>query len=385
MVWVLRPRLTLGLPQPMPLRHAVSMSECRTMSDRSHLAEMFHWSADAEVELADMASSAIGMAGPVAVGALMGDLHAGLIASIGALAVGGAAMGTSLAHQAQEFLKALAPVALATLAGAALAGHGWATVAGVVGISAVAGLAGGYSLAMVPASARFIIFLLMALNLATTVPHPLNLFGLIAAGAVWTALVSMILASAVRAHRGPRLAMEDGLPSAATARQKFERWKASLARFTGWQYVLRLTACLAIAEAIQVIWPQHHSYWIGLTVALLTQRQIEALPVRTTQRALGTALGVLLAGLMIAYQPSPAVIVGVVAVIAGIRPLLKAKNYLAYSVIMTPLVIILLDGGQAPQAGLLIDRLGATLAGAALVVAANALVGPLVPKLEPAA
>lgn len=352
------------------------------MSERSHLAEMFHWSADTEVELADMAASAIGMAGPVALGALMGDLHTGLTASIGALAMGGAAMGTSLLTQGQEFLKALVPVALATLAGGLLAGHGWGTVIGIVSLAGVAGLIGGYSLGMVSASARFIIFLLMALNLAATVPHPLSLFGLIAAGAAWTAFVSMIVASLVLAHRGGVLAMEKSLPSSATAQQKFDRWVASLTRFTGWQYVLRLTVCLAIAGAIQVLWPQHHTYWIGLTVALLTQRVVEALPVRTTQRALGTAVGVALAGLMIAYEPSPAVIVLVVALVAGVRPLLKAKNYLAYSVIMTPLVIILLDGGHAPQAGLLFDRLGATLAGAALVIMANAIVGRLMPKTE---
>ena len=60
-----------------------------------------------------------------------------------ALAMGGAAMGTSLLTQGQEFLKALVPVALATLAGGLLAGHGWGTVIGIVSLAGVAGLIGG--------------------------------------------------------------------------------------------------------------------------------------------------------------------------------------------------------------------------------------------------
>ena len=61
--------------------------------------------------------------------------------------------------------------------------------------------------------------------------------------------------------------------------------------------------------------------------------------------------------------------------LAGLRPLLRARNYLAYTAAMTPLIIVLLDAGATPGIGVLIDRLVATLIGAGLVIATNWLFG----------
>ena len=51
--------------------------------------------------------------------------------------------------------------------------------------------------------------------------------------------------------------------------------------------------------------------------------------------------------------------------------MLRGTNYLAYSAAMTPLIVLIVDGGRAPESGLLLDRLVATVLGAALVVGAN--------------
>ena len=51
--------------------------------------------------------------------------------------------------------------------------------------------------------------------------------------------------------------------------------------------------------------------------------------------------------------------------------MLRGTNYLAYSAAMTPLIVLIVDGGRAPESSLLVDRLVATVLGAALVVAAN--------------
>jgi hypothetical protein len=65
---------------------------------------------------------------------------------------------------------------------------------------------------------------------------------------------------------------------------------------------------------------------------------------------------------------------GVIGILAGARPLLRVRNYLAYSAVMTPLIILIIDAGRAPDNGLLLDRLVATLIGAALAVGSNLLV-----------
>jgi uncharacterized membrane protein YccC len=161
-------------------------------------------------------------------------------------------------------------------------------------------------------------------------------------------------------------------------RQRLLRWRRALARLTGWQYALRLMICLSIAGLLRWLWPNHHMHWVALTVALLAEWQIDAFPVRTTQRALGAALGVLATGVLLIATPPAWLLVAAMGVLAGLRPLLRARNYLAYSAVMTPLIILLLDAGRAPDIGVLIDRLVATLIGAALVIATNLMFKKLI-------
>jgi hypothetical protein len=107
-------------------------------------------------------------------------------------------------------------------------------------------------------------------------------------------------------------------------------------------------------------------------VVLLTERALEALPVKITQRALGTLIGVVVAEILEASGLAAAVPGLVIAVLATGRPLLRANNYLAYTAVTTPLILVILETGKNPEVSLLVDRLAATLAGAALVLGANA-------------
>jgi hypothetical protein len=140
--------------------------------------------------------------------------------------------------------------------------------------------------------------------------------------------------------------------------------------------------CLGIAGLLRCLWPDHHLHWIALTVALLAEWQIDAFPVRTTQRALGAAVGVLadrIASYL--YAARLGMVVGV-GLLAGLRPLLRARNYLAYTAAMTPLIILLLDAGRPPEGGVLIDRLIAALIGAGLVIATNALLKKIIAQTD---
>ena len=66
--------------------------------------------------------------------------------------------------------------------------------------------------------------------------------------------------------------------------------------------------------------------------------------------------------------------------LAAARPLLRARNYLAYTAVMTPLIIVLLDAGRPLGVGILINRLVATLIGAGLVIGANWMISKAVAK-----
>jgi uncharacterized membrane protein YccC len=164
--------------------------------------------------------------------------------------------------------------------------------------------------------------------------------------------------------------------SAATHAQRRAHFRRNLRTLAGWQYTIRLTLCLAAATVLAHAWPGRHMYWVALTVALLTERAVEALPVKVTQRALGTLVGVVLAHFVFAWTLSAWWLGTVVGVLAGGRAVLRTRNYLAYTVVMTPLVIALLDAGKPPDWRVLGDRALATLIGALLVLAANAAFRP---------
>jgi hypothetical protein len=365
-----------------------------SVSGKAHVAAALRWQNDAHVEPAAVLAAAIGMAGPVALGVATGHLRLGLVAAVGGLAVGGASLGPSVKAQARELGAALVPAAVAAAVAAIVAGRGALTDALLVPAACAAATAGGYGRPMAVATTRFILFLIVTINVAGNAPDRLGLPILIVAGALWAAFTSLALGSLARAlsHVDPAtsdgataascgtMAAGDGARAAsggatATGAQNLARWKNGLAAISGWQYALRLGICLTVAGVARSLWPEHHLYWIALTAALLCERRIEMLPIKTTQRAFGTAIGVIAAYAFVVFNVSTWGVACVIGLLAGLRTLLRARNYLAYAVTMTPLIILMMDAGRPLGTGVLIDRLVATLVGASLVISVNAVVG----------
>jgi hypothetical protein len=347
------------------------------VSGKAHLAAALRWQGEARVEPASILAAALGMAGPVAAGVATGHLPLGLAAAVGGLAVGGASVGPNAKAQVRELGAVLVPAAAAAVAAAAIAGRGPLTDGLLVVLACTAAIAGGYSRATAVATTRFILFLIVTINVAGAAPERVALPILIVAGALWTAAVNLTLGSVARAGGWSAPAEHGGEPAppAATADQKRARWKKTLTGISGRQYTLRLGICLTVAGILRSIWPEHHLYWIALTAALLCERRIETFPIKTTQRALGTALGVVLAYAFVALDVAAWGLAAAIGVLAGLRSLLRAKNYLAYAIAMTPLIILIMDAGRPLGTGVLIDRLIATLIGAALVITVNVLIG----------
>ncbi len=123
-----------------------------------------------------------------------------------------------------------------------------------------------------------------------------------------------------------------------------------------------------------------------LTVALLTQRPIERVPVKTVQRLLGTVVGVAATGLIVVAAPSGMALAIAIVALAAAVPVARARSYLLYAAVSTPLILLVLDFGRPVEVALLTDRLLATLIGGAIVVAgtfaAEWVVGP--PPATPA-
>ncbi|WP_427887755.1 FUSC family protein [Kribbella sp. GL6] len=236
--------------------------------------------------------------------------------------------------------------------GAFVGGRGWLAVVVVVGLALVAAVGGGFSRETADAAARFVTFLVMATGFGGADGWEVARW--FAVGVLWAIVLSLAQPSTPEA-------------SAPTYRQLWRRWLRNLRAFDGWQYAVRLVPPLAVALTIGVVWHQEKSYWIALAVVIVVRRRGGSL-LRATQRCLGTCAGVLLGGVLVLWVPPSWLIVAVVGVLAGLRPLLKERNYAAYATIMTPLVVLLMDLGRTPELSTVGYRLADTVIGCLLAI-----------------
>jgi len=352
------------------MAHGVVMA----VSERKlHLIEALRWSADRDVEWVEILSAGIAMAAPVAVGAALGHLAIGLAASVGGLLIGDVPPGPTVSDHAHRLARVLAPAVVASVAATLAAGHGWITDAVVVLLATAAATVGSYSRGLAVAAMRFVLFLVLTVTAADAAARPVAHLVLVMTGALGAAAVSLGLGALPAPHRRSRPPLSTHAAASATSANQYARWKRTLSHRAGWQYTLRLGGCLGIAAIARWSWPGHHLHWIALAVAILTQRQVERFPIKTTQRTLGTLLGVPAASLFVAVRPPVWGLVIGIGVLASLRPLLKARSYLAYTAVMTPLIVLIMGANRPLGAGILFDRLIATLIGAGLVIAANLL------------
>lgn len=333
----------------------------------SHVKRMLRWSPEVPIDWPQVLGAAIGMAGPVLLAGAVGHLSAGLAASVGSLLLGTRGGSPGLRHRV---VGGLVPAGAAVLAAWLITGHGLLSDIALALLAGAAAIIGGFSRPLAIAGTRFVLFLVIVATVAGPVADRPAVPLLIVAGAGWTVLVTVLLAN-LFGRVQPANGTEPVTVRAATLMQRFTRWKRWLVQPTGWRFATRLTVSLAIAGLLRWLWPEHHLQWIALTVALLSERQPVAVSVKTTQRMAGVAIGVVLAGALLARNPPLWALGAALAVLAGARPILRGHNYLAYSVITTPMIVLILDAGHPVGESVLVDRLVATLIGAGLVILAN--------------
>ncbi|EHP41823.1 hypothetical protein OR16_18561 [Cupriavidus basilensis OR16] len=343
------------------------------MSEKTHLAKAIHWAAGAQVHPREMLAAALGMGMPLLLAGAAGQIALGQAAALGSLAIGaGAVAGSGIDARNEPRIKplatVLAPVAAAAAIAAVAAGRGALTDVIVLLLAGAAASISGYSRPLAIAATRFILFLIIATGAASAAPHRAGFLLLTLAGALWTCLLCLLIAPGAKAPPQPGTP----LPMPTTA-QRLRRWRRTLSQWAGWQYTLRLTLGLGSACVLRWLFPGHHFEWIALSVAILLQRQPEGIAVKTTQRVAGTLLGVLGASLLLGHQLPYWVLAFNAGWLAGMRLLLRLRNYLAYSAVMTPLMVMIMGASQPADSGMLMDRVAATVIGAAIVLLADRL------------
>jgi hypothetical protein len=316
----------------------------------------------------------LGIAGPLALGSLVGQAGIGTFASFGGLAMSGTGSGQTFREQAIGMAYALIAGSMAMFLGSIMNGQGVLTSFGIPALAALAGVLGGISRLMVRASIQFTLYVIIAAHLGDQSLNPLAAMLIFSLGAVWTAILTLVLRPVFWAVFPSTTRPASSSPSPKySAAQLLRRWRRSLCRLSGWQYTIRITLCLAAAQALQWLWPHPRAYWVSLTVVLVIQRMPMAALQRTLQRAAGTALGVALTCIFLLGMPSGWVLITIIAALAAMNRLLRQVNYAAYTAVMTPLIILLLDFGQEVSGMVIAVRLAATLAGCLLALTLGCL------------
>lgn len=329
--------------------------------------EVFAKADDGPITLRAVLIAALGMGVPVVAGLLLGRAEAGFTVGLGAILLSSSSGGTAASKSERGHpLTAVLPAMLAVGAATLIASRSWSDMA-MIGLVSVAALLSGYSRPFAIGAIRFGTYLVLGagfLDGARTGHGGATLvFGL---GALWNIILRGLL---VGLAPTPGVTSE-GAREAAPA-QRRARFVKTLRSLANWQFAARLAIGLTIASAIRHLWPDRHFYWVMLTVVLLTQRPIEHLPVKTVQRLLGTIGGVGITCLIVAGTTSPAILAILVCLLATLVPIARAYSYLLYSIVATPLILLVLDLGRPIETALFTDRLVATMIGGTLVIGVN--------------
>lgn len=333
-----------------------------------HLAEALRWQGGARMESRALAVAGIGTAAPILAGLALGHVQEGLTIGLGAMLLAGGPREEAAAERPSSLASTVLPAALAILCATLIAGLAGRDVA-MIALAFLAGLMSGYSRPLAVAAIRFLVYFILCLTLLEAAGEHRGAAGMLfGAGALWNLAVRALLARPALATEPP-----DAPARVVTPGQRRAYFRRTLATAAGWQFPIRLAAGLTAAILIRDLWSTHHFSWVVLTVALLTQRPVEHFPVKLTQRTLGTAAGVAASWVILAFGSSAPIEAGFLCLLAIAAPFARAGNYLAWSAISSPAILIVMDFGRSIDTTLLNDRLIATLAGAAIVLAGNYL------------
>ncbi len=142
------------------------------------------------------------------------------------------------------------------------------------------------------------------------------------------------------------------------------------------KYALRMSIAASLSYLIGVMYFPEHSYWLPLTTIIVTQPFFGATLRRGIERSIGTVAGVLLGGLLLAL-PHPEIMrymlifFGAVLMIYNLR-----KNYAWAAFFISLFLIGLMADNEQVSMALIVERILATIIGAAISILGGFLLFP---------
>jgi hypothetical protein len=147
----------------------------------------------------------------------------------------------------------------------------------------------------------------------------------------------------------------------------------------------RLALCFGIAVSARGWFELEHWYWVPATVGLVMQPSFGSVPGRALLRAVGTAAGAVVAGLVIGAGLDGTALGIAIGLLAATIPWAKLASYALQSAALAAVVLLLVDQvDPASTVGLPVQRIAATVIGSAIVFVFGFAVWPEARRLEAA-
>ena len=145
--------------------------------------------------------------------------------------------------------------------------------------------------------------------------------------------------------------------------------------------LIRFTVRIAVLTVIGVLTMKlshlPHGYWLPFTMVVVLQPDYGSTRQRAAQRLLGTLGGSILASYLLSLHPPVPVLMGLIAVCCLFFGYYLKRNY-AFTVVFITIFVVALTESTAPQTiALSAERVGCTLAGGLLAMAAALLFWPV--------
>jgi uncharacterized membrane protein YccC len=138
---------------------------------------------------------------------------------------------------------------------------------------------------------------------------------------------------------------------------------------SAFRHALRLSLCLALADALVRALDLSHGYWVPLTVAIVLRPDLFSTVSRGAARLAGTGLGLLLATALVHWLLGGTleriILIGLLAFVVR---LLGPANFALSAVPLTSLVVVMLSLIGTPPATAIVDRAVNTVLGGLLAL-----------------
>jgi uncharacterized membrane protein YccC len=141
----------------------------------------------------------------------------------------------------------------------------------------------------------------------------------------------------------PHRAREQALPRIERFRFITEIRNNLSFRSSTFRHALRLAAASAIAGILSSAFHVTRGYWIPMTVVVVLKPNFGGTLHRAIQRITGTVAGALLAALLLWLVHDAWWLLGILALLSFATLTLRWANYVAFSLALTPMIMVLLD------------------------------------------